>query len=227
MTTPLPPQPNLRSIAIGVLIVAVGVVLVCSAGSVLKWVSVPFLAVPRALGLIGSVRADEIVTIPLDTTPTVVTFPRPETYAVYVSDLNLLEIALMVEASRAAPWLSVQSAPSGEAVPVETIRRGLMPFDEPRASGRPVYRFAIPAPGTYVLGHPRRMTAMYLVPDRTTGKEGVIVAFFAGEVFLLALPFIIIFGRPWLRRRQAWRAHQRTRREASDAVMRRHRERGA
>lgn len=65
MTTPPPPQPKLRSIAVGILLGVVLVVAICSASSVLKWVGAPFLVVPRALGILEPVRGSEIVTVPM------------------------------------------------------------------------------------------------------------------------------------------------------------------
>lgn len=221
MTTPPPPQPKIRSIVVGMLLIVVLVVMVCSAGSVVKWIGVPFLVVPRVLGALDSLQGRELVRLPMATSPTAVTFPRAETYLVYVGDIGLLEISETVSSAQAPPWLTVQRAETGESILVEPVRRGMMPFDEPRAPGRPVYRFTITEPGTYALSHPRREIFVALVPDRTTGKEGVIAAFFLAELALLALPFAIVLGRPWLRRRQAWRQHQRRRREASDAVMQR------
>jgi hypothetical protein len=96
-----------------------------------------------------------------------------------------------------------------------------MPYDDPRAPGRPVLMFAIDEPGTYALSHPRRNLTVSLVPDRTTGREGLIAAAAVVQLALLAAPVAILLGRPWLERRRSWREHQRQRRAASDAVVRR------
>jgi hypothetical protein len=60
-----------------------------------------------------------------------------------------------------------------------------------------------------------------LVPDRTTGKEGLIAAVFLAQLALLALPFLILMCRPWMDRPKMWRKHQQERREASDSILRR------
>jgi hypothetical protein len=210
-----------RSIVAGILVVVVMVVLVCSASSLVKWAGSTLLILPRAFGLLGAVYTQEIVTLPLDQSPTGVTFPRAERYAVYTSDLDLLEVTASLDHSQAPPWLVIQRETTGQSVPVTYIRRGLMPYDDPRAPGRPVLMFAIDEPGTYALSHPRRNLTVSLVPDRTTGREGLIAAAAVVQLALLAAPVAILLGRPWLERRRSWREHQRQRRAASDAVVRR------
>ena len=220
MTTPPPPPPRLRSIALGILIIVIGVVLLCSASSVVKWAGAPFLVLPRVLGILESVRNDEIVAVPMAAPPTAVTFPRAESYAVYVSDLSLLEITNQLIESGSPPWLVVQRAATGESIAVKLVERGLLPYDEPRAPGRPALTFEILEPGVYAFSHPGREFAFYLVPDRTTGREAVIVASFGIQLALLALPLFLVFGRPWLDRRRRWQAHQRERRMASELALR-------
>ncbi len=223
MTTPPPPPPRFSTIAAGILIVAVGVMLVCSASAVVKWAGMPFLVVPRVVGLLEGVAGSEIVALPMASSPTVVVFPRAETYAVYLADVGLLEIALVLEKSDSPPFLVIQRADNGEDVAVEYVARGLMPYDEPRVPGRPVFRFAVPQPGTYALTHPRRSATLYLVPDRTTGKELLIGLSFLIQLGLLAGVGYAVLGRSWRERRARWRAHQRDRRAASDEVLRRRR----
>jgi hypothetical protein len=201
-------------------VVVVLVVLLCSASAIVKWVGSSFLVLPRVVGLLESVRNDEIVSLPMDTTPTAVVFPRPERYLVYTSELELLEISASLQAAKATSWLVVQRAETGEAVPVSFIDRGLMPYDDPRAPGRPILAFEIVEPGAYALSHPRRGFAVALVPDRTSGKEGIIAGVIAAQLTLLALPVALIVGRPWLERRRAWRRHQQERRRASETMLR-------
>ncbi len=83
-----------------------------------------------------------------------------------------------LRASDSLLWLTVQQADSGRAIPVSFAGPGLMPYDERRAPARPVFTFEITEPGIIALSHPRREFAVYLVPDRTTGKEGLIAAVF-------------------------------------------------
>ena len=205
---------------LGVLVVVLLVVLLCSASVMVKWAGTTFLVLPRVVGLLESVRGDEIVALPMDSSPTAVGFPRAERYQVYTSDLELLEIAASLHASDATPWLVVQRVETGETVAVSYVGRGLMPYDDPRAPGRPILAFEIAQPGTYALSHPRREMTVSLVPDRTTGKEGFIALAFLAQAALLAGPFALIFGRPWLERRRAWRRHQQERRRASETMLR-------
>jgi hypothetical protein len=227
MTTPLPPPPRIRSIVLGILVTAVLVAVLFSASSVVKWLGAPFLIVPRALGMIGSYGPREIVEIPMGSPPTVVTFPHAEAYAVYVSDLRLLQVADVIEASGAPPWLVVQRADSGASIPLETVGRGLLPFDEPRVSGRPVYTFTIDQPGTYVMSHPRSVSSIYFVPNRVIGKETLLGWAAAIQLALLALPMLWVFMPRWLERRRSWRVHQRERRAATEQVRRRQQARRA
>src|SRR3972149_3097593 len=108
MSTPPPPTPRLRSIMLGVLVVVTLIVFLCSASAIVKWAGTTFLVLPRVVGLLESVRGDEIVALPMDSSPTAVGFPRAERYQVYTSDLELLEIAASLHASDATPWLVVQ-----------------------------------------------------------------------------------------------------------------------
>jgi len=205
---------------LGILVVVTLIVFLCSASVIVKWAGTTFLVLPRVVGLLESVRGDEIVALPMDSSPTAVGFPRAERYQVYTSDLELLEIAASLHASDATPWLVVQRVETGETVPVSFVGRGLMPYDDPRAPGRPILAFEIAQPGTYALSHPRREMTVSLVPDRTTGKEGFIALAFLAQAALLAGPFALIFGRPWLERRRAWRRHQQERRRASETMLR-------
>ena len=221
MATPLPPPPRLRNIGLGILIVAVLVVLVCSASSAVKWAGSAFLVLPRAIGVLESVRGDEIAALPMDSSPTAVTFPRPERYQLYTGDLDLLEVAASLHSAGSTPWLTVQRAETGEAIPVSFVGRGLTPYDDPRVPGRPIFAFEIPEAGTYALSHPQRPLIVSLVPDRTSGKEVLIGASFLAQLGLLAIPAYLVFGRPWLERRQSWRRHQQEQRRASEAMLRR------
>ena len=193
----------------------------CSASAIVKWSGTMLLVLPRVVGLLETVRGNEIVTLPMASSPTAVGFPRSERYQVYTSDLELLEIAASLQASDATPWLVVQRVETGETVAVSFVGRGLMPYDDPRAPGRPILAFEIAQPGTYALSHPRRDFSVTLVPDRTTGKEGLIALAFLAQAVLLAVPFALIFGRPWMERRRAWRRHQQERRHASEAMLQR------
>jgi hypothetical protein len=205
---------------LGVLVVVTLIVFLCSASVIVKWAGTTFLVLPRVVGLLESVRGDEIVALPMDSSPTAVGFPRAERYQVYTSDLELLEIAASLHASDATPWLVVQRVETGETVAVSFVGRGLMPYDDPRAPGRPILAFQIAQPGTYALSHPRRELTVSLVPDRTTGKEVFIALACLAQAALLAVPFALIFGRPWLKRRRAWRRHQQERRRASESMLR-------
>src|SRR3972149_6634721 len=191
MTTPPPPPPRLRNIMLGILVVVTLIVFLCSASVIVKWAGTTFLVLPRVVGLLENVRGDEIVALPMDSSPTA-----------------------------APPWLVGQRVEPGETVAVSFVGRGLMPYDDPRAPGRPILAFEIAQPGTYALSHPRREMTVSLVPDRTTGKEVLVALAFLAQAALLAGPFAIIFGRPWLGGRRAWRRHQQERRRASETMLR-------
>jgi hypothetical protein len=220
VTTSAPPTPSLRNILLGLLSALAFVVLLLSAPSAVKWLGAPFLVLPRALGLIGSYGPHEIVEIPLGSPPTAVTFPHGETYVVYVSELRLLEASDTIAASGAPPWLVIQRVDSGRPVPVEPIDRGLIPFDEARVAGRPVYRFTIDEAGAFAFSHPRSLTSIYFVPDRISGKEGLLTGTTLAQLALLSIPIWLRFGPSWLERRRSWRAHQQERRAATERVRR-------
>lgn len=210
---------------LGVLLGVMLLMLLCSASSAVKGAGALLLVLPRAAGLLETVRAEEIAVVPMDSSSTAVTFPFADAYHVYVADLNLLEIAEALERSESAPWLVVHRADTGESVPVEFTGRGLMPYDDPRVPGRPVFRFVISDPGAYVLSHPRRPVQVYLVPDRTTGRESTILLVSVGQLGIAGFAVGLGFGRPYFERRRRWREHQAQRRAATEEVLRRRRQR--
>jgi hypothetical protein len=126
--------------------------------------------------------------------------PKPGRYAVYTGDLDLLERIGLV----AKPLLTVVSQPAGLAVELSFVRRGLRPYDTPRAKGRPVYRFAIEQPGFYQVTYLGRSIAavVSIAPDYSTGRESTITLAYVLQAVLLAL----LPGAVYYRRRKARRS---------------------
>ncbi len=182
----------------------------CVLGDVLKIAGSPFLFIPGALGIIQTVGPEDVHTVKMSSSPTVVGLPQSGLYAVYVADGDLLSITDSLINSNGTPWLKVKAVSTGEQIPSHFIERGLGLYDTPYAKGRPVINFAITRPGTYELSHPRRNITISIVPDYTSGHEALLTFLYIVQIALVA--GIIVFF--WRRRTRTEREQSKTQREA-------------
>jgi hypothetical protein len=211
MTTESYRPARLRTIGFGIAAFVVLLLALCSLSQGVKWFGSVLLFVPERLGLVRTVRPAEVLTLEMSRSPTQVMFARAGLYQVYTSDYDLLVISDQLATSEAPPWVSITRVGTGPPVLVTYIQRGLLPFDTPHASGRPVLEITVTDPGSYMLDYPTRKATMSLAPDYATGHESLIYAAFAVQIFLLALPF----GWLLLRREQHTRQLLRAKRKQS------------
>ncbi len=205
-----PRSPTFRAMLAGIAIAIIAMMLVCSLGAVLKIVGAPFLFIPGALGIIQTVGPEDVRTVAMAESPTIVRLMQSGLYAIYVDDADLLTLTdAMINAS-GSPWLKVKALDNGEAIRVTFIERGMRLYDTPYASGRPVINFAITRPGAYELTHPRRNISVSIVPDYTTGNETLLAFIYLIQIAVVA-GIAVIF---WRRRTRAEREVDRTQREA-------------
>ena len=163
--------PTLRAMVGGCLLTLLILVPLVFISSAVKYVGLPFLLLPRALGLLPRVTVDEVLRLDLSSSPNDLALPAAGAYLVYCDNYDLLDLTLQLENAHALPWLKLTSADSGSTVPLEFVERGLMPFDPIEAAGRPIFRFAVSRPGVYRAEHLRRDSGVVVIPDYTTGAE--------------------------------------------------------
>jgi len=166
-----PPNPSYRSIFVGVLLAVLLLAAVLRIADIVKLAGAALMFVPARLGLVDVVARDQVIQLDFSASPTPVDFVAAGHYLLYTNNYDLLVINDAVLESDAPPWLSATAA-SGDAVELELVERGLIPFDTPLARGRPVARLLIPAGGQYSLVHPRRPTQVHVVPDYITDRIG-------------------------------------------------------
>ncbi len=191
--------PGLLAIIGGVVVFVVLIGLACSISTTVKLIGYGLLYVPSRLGLVDVPRPETIQRLDLVSTPVNAYFKDSGTFEVFTSNYELLSVSMQMESSTSTSWFHVADPTTGERYPVDSIRRGLMPYDTPFAEGRPVLRFSIDTPGLYQLSFPTPPAAsLYFVPDTTTGKEWLIWLIYSGEVGL-------IFGVPGWFYFRGWR----------------------
>jgi hypothetical protein len=205
-----PSAPTFRAMLVGIVIVIIAMMLVCALGDVLKIAGSPFLFIPGALGMVQTVGPEDVRTVQMADSPTIVRLMQPGLYAVYIDDTDLLAITDSLINANGNPWLKVKALDNGEKIPAALIDRGLRLYDTPYARGRPVVNFAITRPGAYELTHPRRNITMSIVPDYSTGRETLFTLIYLVQIALVA--GIVVFF--WRRRTRTEREAGKTEREA-------------
>ena len=205
-----PRSPTFRAMLAGIVVAIIAMMLVCALGDVLKIAGAPFLVIPGMLGIIQTVGPEDVRTVQMADSPTIVRLLRPGRYAVYVDDYDLLAITDSLINAKGNPWLKVKALDNGETIPATLIDRGLRLYDTPYAKGRPVINFAVDRPGAYELTHPRRNITMSIVPDYTTGRETLVTLVYLVQIALLA-GTVVFF---WRRRTRAGREVAKTEHDA-------------
>ncbi|GEM_PF-3492501 len=200
----------MRSIFIGIGLIIIATLLLCSLGDVLKTIGTPFLLIPSALGLIRNVGPEDVIPLDLANSPTTMWLPEAGTYAVYVDDVDLLSTTDTLIESKAHPWLKVKATDTGEIITANFIERGLRLYDTPFAKGRPVINFTIARAGTYELTYPRRHLKVSIVPDHTTSHETLLTFIYLVQIVLSA--GLVVFC--WRRRNHQERAAAKERQTA-------------
>jgi hypothetical protein len=190
--------PQFRSILIGIALVVILLVLLCSLSQAVKWIGAAFLFLPDRLGLVRMVTAEEAIPVDLASQSNSVRFPAAGRYALFVADYDLLKLTDDMSAAGASPWLTITSVGTGARLPIEYVTRGLVPYDTPVVPGRPVLAVQVSEAGEYVLVHTVRRVTIWIVPDYTTGNESRILAVIAAQVLIL----LIILGSVYIRRQQ-------------------------
>ncbi len=195
-------SPRVYAVLLGMIVFTLLLMVFCFLSETVKYIGAPFLFLPERLGLIEVASREEVVRIEMSSGSTVLDFERPGKYAVYTKDYDLLVITdslrqankniLNPEDKHA--WLTITSVDSGEPTLIGFFYRGLRPFDSPLARGRPILYFEIETPGQYQLQYSSRTAVFYIVPDYTTGKEGILYLIYLVEIGVLLIPVWILYS---------------------------------
>jgi hypothetical protein len=213
--------PRLRDIGLALIVVVIALVAFLRLGDVMKLTGAAFYWLPVRLGLLRQANASQVWRYDLPTLPEAIDFPAPGRYLIYTGDYDLLVATNALCEKEAPAWLTVFDADTGERAPTHCVTRALRLYDNHLAPGRPVFGVEIARAGLYGLKAPRRPAEIAIVRDYVTGNEGRIAAVFAAELLLLAAPFALLYGRPYLLRRRSRRARQRARRAEADVLFQR------
>jgi hypothetical protein len=195
MTAGLPEQPTFRSIFLGMALFIIALLAFIKIADVVKYTGTVLMYVPSRLGLIDMVMPKDVIPLPLEENPSLITIPSPGQYVMYLNNYDMLVVHDAVVGSDAKPWMKLQSEDLSTQVELTLIGRGLTWYDTPFARGRPVVTFKIDQPGTYQFTHPARQDTMYLVPDNMTGKESLITFWVLAEIAIIGGVVFYIFRR--------------------------------
>ena len=211
MTPGDPPSPKIRSIALGISLAVILLVLLCRLGDIVKVAGTLLLWPPHLLGLVEQVQPDQVQAFDLQQKDNTWQVAQPGRYAVYTASDKLLEMSALLEAS-GNTWLQVVAA-DGAPVQVDPVHRGLGIMDSILIPGRPVYTMVVPDAGRYTLVHPHPVAEFAIVPDYVSGHEVVIYLVIGLE--LLAVGGLMV----WFIRQRRRLRRQRSRRAAQASAL--------
>jgi hypothetical protein len=197
--------PKIRSIIIGIVLTVILLGFFCNLSQAVKFAGAALMVLPDSLGTVRQVKSDEVQTLFLKNSPTLIVTSNPGRFQIFTDDYDLLTITMQLSDKDAKPWLNITDQISGAQLPVEYILRGLRPYDTPLAKGRPIFAFTLPGPGRYEIVHPERDASISIVPDYSTGNEGSITLWFLLQGGLIALVLAAIYGRQQRKKMKAIR----------------------
>lgn len=168
-----------------------------------KWIGAPLLVLPTALGLLPSVKSDEVRTIGLSAPSPILDIPAPGQYAVYADRDDMLLRANYI-ATQPEPWISIREVAGGAELPAFNVQSGAQIWHPMAVPGRPVVTFALPRAGQYELVYGPQSGEVYFAPDPVSGREGLLMLSFVVQIGVVASGFML-----W-----AWPKTQRSRANA-------------
>ena len=195
MSTGLPKPPTFSSIILGISLFVIVLLAFLKIPDVIKFSGTVLMYVPAKLGLIDLVMPEDIILLPLEENPSLITIPSPGQYVMYLNNYDMLVVHDAITEKGADPWIKIRLIELDTQVKLTLINRGLAWYDTPFARGRPVITFTIEKPGTYQFTHPARQDYMYLLPDTVSGKESQITFWVLAEIALIGGVVFYIFRR--------------------------------
>jgi hypothetical protein len=199
-------SPTCRSIALGGIAFLALMIGALRSAEIVKLIGSPLLFLPERMHLIDNLHAGDITRIDLDgKLEMVFDFMQPGLYAIYTANTSLLLSTNARVDEGKLPTIHVVEANGGNEIPIYYFQRGLRIFDTRFARGRPILGFHIERPGRYVLLSPSIEATIFLVPDYTTGKEGLLTLAFLIQVGIIFTPIAFLFYRQYRKQRDRMR----------------------
>jgi hypothetical protein len=195
------PRPSLRNLGLGLLVFIVIIVRCLFAPETVKQLGIPFLFIPYKIGLIKEVAPDDVWVIDSLSSLNIVNIRNPGRYVIYSNYINLLLTAVTATKKDVPNFIEITFKESGERMPVSFVTRGVRPFDNPNAEGRPLFTFEVKTAGLYEIQFIednislRGDEVISVLPDYTTGNEGIILLAFLVPLIILSTPFIVIYSK--------------------------------
>lgn len=196
------PPPTFRSILAGIAAAILLFLAFFNIPMLVKSVGAVLGFLPSTIGLIQTVQPEEVMTVDISISPSLINITKSGDYLLYTNNYDLLVINDAVVEAESEPWLKIESQDEQE-IPVHLISRGLGWYDTIHAKGRPVATFHIDAPGTYLITHPTRYDTASIVPDYTTGRESSIRLIYLAELAIVIFLLWDIRGAIRERRKKA------------------------
>ncbi len=194
-------------------------IVVTFAPTLVKLAGAPFWLVPSLIGVVDRASPEEVLVLPTDRPSVEFVLPATGRYVVYADESFWAPDRSLTD-WRHSPlrtghiWLRIEHLPDHRVLPITPVERGIRPYDELAAKGRPFYEFQgeaglyravyVDTPPTYVA----------VLPDYVGAQEGKLKALMLGE---LALVLAYPSWRWWRRRRAEARARRSKRAEAERA----------
>jgi hypothetical protein len=200
-------SPTCRSIALGGIAFLALMVGALRSAEIVKLIGSPLLILPERMHLIDSLHANDITRIDSNgELEMVFDFMRPGLYAIYTANTSLLLNTNARIDEGKLPTVSMSLKPMAEMrFSSNTSERGLRIFDTRFARGRPIVGFQIERPGRYVLLSPSIEATIFLVPDYTTGKEGLLTLAYLFQAGIIFTPIAVLFYRQYRKQRHRMR----------------------
>jgi hypothetical protein len=189
-------RPGVFAIIFGILAAFILLIMILSLADVVKWIGAAFLFIPDQLGMVDTVKRSEVYEIDLSAEERILPVETPGKYAVFTSDYDLLTIAQALgDTNSSSTWLKLIDPATGDVQALQSISRGLRPYDTPLAEGRPIFIFEVEKPVTFDITASRRPASIFVVPDYTTGKEPLIIFAYILELAIIVIVLGMIIGR--------------------------------
>ena len=193
------PSPTIRSIVAGIAAAVLLFLAFFNIPLLVKSVGAVLGFLPSTIGLMQVVRPEEVLTVDISRSPSMINITKPGDYLLYTNNYDLLVINDAVVEAESEPWLTIE-AENQEEIPVHLISRGMAWYDTIHAKGRPVATFRIESPGAYLITHPPRYDIASIVPNYIVGHEKWITFIYLAELAILI--FIIWDVRGAIRERR-------------------------
>jgi hypothetical protein len=195
-------SPTFRTIALGSVLFLLLIAILLRSAEVIKLIGSPLLFLPEKLHLIECLHAYDVARVDSDgRLEVILNSSSSGRFAIYTGNTTLLLNTNARLAEEKPPTIHVTEANGGNEIPVYYFERSLRFFDTRFARGRPIYGFQIERPGTYVISSPSIEATIYIVPDYTTDKEGMLTAAYLIQAGILLTPAGFIFVRQYRKQR--------------------------